>query len=443
MQIHILSRNLIKPSSPTPRDRKNLKLSFIDELSPPVYPTMIYYYPANSSKCRAKNVDRRHQLEKSLSDTLTLFYPLAGRFIKDKLLVDCNDQGVEYLEAQVDGQLSEILQGEPNTELLNHLAPFVAESDTSPLVAIQINVFDCGGLVIGVRVSHRVADGFSLFGFIREWATVSRVGINEAIRPSFDAASLLPVGDISWVKPQTTKNKGAKFVTRRFIFDGTAISSLKAKAKAKASRVDVVMACIWRALICIAQAKNGHLRPSLLNHPMNLRGKMFSPLLENCFGNLYRRCMVRFMGDENEMEFHDLVSLLQDAKRNAITECEKTLKDGDYGLMSVINSFKELHEELYNDEVDLHPMSSVCNFPIYEADFGWGKPSWVSRVSVPLELVVLMDTKYGNGIEAWVSLEEKDMLQFQQDPNIVAYISLSHPTIDNRQSSYNALRSSL
>ena len=41
--------------------------------------------------------------------------------MKDKQLVDCNDEGVEYLEAQVSGKLAQILQGELKPELLNPL----------------------------------------------------------------------------------------------------------------------------------------------------------------------------------------------------------------------------------------------------------------------------------------------------------------------------------
>ncbi|KAL3615831.1 hypothetical protein CASFOL_040125 [Castilleja foliolosa] len=48
-------------------------------------------------------------------------------------------------------------------------------------------------------------------------------------------------------------------------------------------------------------------------------------------------------------------------------------------------------------------------FPVYEVDYGWGKPHWVATVGVPFKnLVALMDTKDGDGIEAWVSMVEKD-----------------------------------
>ena len=51
-----------------------------------------------------EDVERRiNRLETSLSDTLSRFYPLAGRYVKDSEWVDYNDEGVEYFEAKVEG----------------------------------------------------------------------------------------------------------------------------------------------------------------------------------------------------------------------------------------------------------------------------------------------------------------------------------------------------
>ncbi|KAI8017421.1 Stemmadenine O-acetyltransferase [Camellia lanceoleosa] len=54
---------------------------------------------------RATNLKRSNQLKKSLADVLTKFYPLAGR-VKENLYIECNDEGVLYLEAQFNCQLS-------------------------------------------------------------------------------------------------------------------------------------------------------------------------------------------------------------------------------------------------------------------------------------------------------------------------------------------------
>lgn len=57
---------------------------------------------------------------------------------------------------------------------------------------------------------------------------------------------------------------------------------------------------------------------------------------------------------------------------------------------------------------------------IYEADFGWGKPTWVSLGGIEdlqgMNMIFLVDTntRSGNGIEARVNLSEEDMAEFKR-----------------------------
>ena len=60
-------------------------------------------------------------LKKSLSEILTLYYPLAGK-IKDDLCIDCNDDGAYFVEAQVNVCLSEFLS-QPDLLILHKFLP--------------------------------------------------------------------------------------------------------------------------------------------------------------------------------------------------------------------------------------------------------------------------------------------------------------------------------
>jgi shikimate O-hydroxycinnamoyltransferase len=102
MKVEILSRKLIKPATPTPPHLSSLKASSIDQLQPPIHGAFILYYHTNGDE----NGERSKRLEQSLSEILTLFYPIVGRYIKDMQMFDCNDEGVEYVEAKVSGQLA-------------------------------------------------------------------------------------------------------------------------------------------------------------------------------------------------------------------------------------------------------------------------------------------------------------------------------------------------
>ncbi|KAL7227690.1 hypothetical protein ACSBR1_022540 [Camellia fascicularis] len=81
----------------------------------------------------------------------------------------------------------------------------------------------------------------------------------------------------------------------------------------------------------------------------------------------------------------------------------------------------EANQNLSNAEIDSYLFTSWSRFPFYEIDFGWGKPVWTSVVNMPLKnFIFLMDNKEGDGIEAWVCLDEKDMVNFEQDQTIRA-----------------------
>ncbi|RVW26147.1 Vinorine synthase [Vitis vinifera] len=325
MEVKILSKKLIKPSSPTPSHRRHLTLTPVDRLAPPIKASNIFYYPAKGSS-PADDVERRNRLETSLSETLTRFYPLAGRYTRESHSVDCGEF-------------------------------------TTSLASVQVTVFACGGETVGVRIRHSVVDGFTAAHFISAWATASREGIDEP-RPS-------------------PKIFGAdKVVTRRFIFDGANISSLKAAAcgpsfKRAPSRVEAVTALIWRALMAVSRAKHGRLRTSLASHAMNLREKIVPPLPGICCGNLYTE----------GGKFKEPVS------REDV-------------LLTVIKSTNELHEALGKEDVDVYKFTSWCRFPFYGDDFGWGKPAWMTRCHTPVEMISLQDTECGDGIEAWVTLDK-------------------------------------
>ncbi|KAL5855886.1 hypothetical protein ACOSQ4_005688 [Xanthoceras sorbifolium] len=455
MEVQILSKKLIKPSVPTPCHLRNMSISFIDQLMAPKTVPFIFYYAAeddgnNNHPVDHQHVDddqRRKRLEKSLSEFLTLFYPLAGRYIKESHLIECNDEGVEYVEALVNGQLSQILRGEfETTKELNRFVPdHVEESATSPLVSIQINIFNCGGLAIGMRFTHRILDGFTISMITKGWAKACKIGnINDVIVPNFDSCVLFPpTDDMSRFnfQPLSKTKSSHEVVTRMFVFDASTISKLKAEAMSAAgagglikrvpSTTEVMIALIWRAQINAAGARNnGRLRNSLLLVSMDLRGKTFKKIPENCCGNVFTLVTARFQADDGHdnkknMGLSDFVVRVRDAIRNSINEFAKKPKEDDdheedgFLLSKVMRPRIEIIEETRKgDQGDVHMFSSLRNFPFYEVDFGWGKPAWVSMAQRPYKGVSFLDRKCGNGIEAWVSMEEEDMAFFQNDPDI-------------------------
>ncbi|KAJ4846977.1 hypothetical protein Tsubulata_019979 [Turnera subulata] len=443
MKVQILSRKLITPSSPTPQHLQSLKISYLDQLAPPFYvPRLFCYLPSNEEQGSLNTGEKSEQLQNSLSETLTLFYPLAGRYIKDKLLVDCNDKGAEYLEAQVGCSLSQLLREgriELQSEWLYQLVPNPEESDTTPLVMIQFNMFECGGVAVGVSVAHRVADGSAVFTFIDSWAKISRMGIgNIQSCPSFKLGSILPQRDVP--TPQHWIGVADHKLTRkRLVFNAAAISSLKAivtsssstieSLKYQPTRVEVVLAFLWMSLIRLAKTRHGHLRPSLLLIPVNMRNKTMLPIPENSCGNFIAQAIPSFFPDDNDeqhdkdnlLQLHEFVGKVHDAIKSTVSKCAKVSSVDD--IVSLVNENGELLKSMDKPDVEFCISSSWCGFPKYEADFGWGKPAWVHSPMRPKDgnVIVLMDTKDRDGIEAWATLDKSGMHIFEQDREIMPF----------------------
>uniref|UniRef100_A0A7N0UFG2 Uncharacterized protein n=1 Tax=Kalanchoe fedtschenkoi TaxID=63787 RepID=A0A7N0UFG2_KALFE len=71
--------------------------------------------------------------------------------------------------------------------------------------------------------------------------------------------------------------------------------------------------------------------------------------------------------------------------------------------------WKCIMDVISEPESDPMMITSWCKFGLYEADFGWGKPRWIGYCTLELpmyiNLVVLLDARDGEGIEAWVTMD--------------------------------------
>ena len=434
MEVQITRTKLIKPSAPTPPNLRILKLSPVDQIQYSIKPAALLYYSADGSAGAEEVEQRINRLETSLSETLTRFYPLAGRYIEDGNWIDCNDEGVEYFVAKVKGcRLSEVLSR--RDEMIDQLSHLAGGGFTSPVLSIQINMFECGGLVIGIRVSHHLFDGFSAACFITSWATASRNGgidDHEVISPTFDLTSFLPENGLRLpkMKPRPPLMGTDNGVTKRIMFDGAKISALRSISHdpsfpRKPSRVEVVTALIWRAHMGVSQAKHGRLRTSLAAHSMDVRTRIVPPLPPSSCGNLVSRATARFVaaesggGNTDVPELKDLVGLLI----GSMTKCKETAVTREDVFPTLLRTRNELHEAVEKGEVDVFMFTSWCNFPAYKIDFGWGKPVWVSRIHSGYEAATFLDTEGGDGIEAWLSFNKIEMPLFLQDKDILAFTS--------------------
>ncbi|CAA7023597.1 unnamed protein product [Microthlaspi erraticum] len=400
----------------------------------PMYTGALLFYAADPQNLLGFSSEETSlKLKKSLSKTLQIFYPLAGRITGSS--VECYDEGAVFIEARVDQLLSEFLKC-PVPDALEPLIPVEArsrEAVTWPVLLIQANFFSCGGLAITICISHKITDATSLAMFIRGWAESSR-GFEITMIPSFTASDFFRPPPHHELPSKPMDNKAeveeTSFVTKRFVFDASKIKKLKAKASRSLvknpTRVEAVTALFWRCAAKASRLRYAAPRTSVLQIIASLRGKVDS-LSESTIGNMLSLMILK--KEEAEIdEIQDLVNEIRQAKETFSLHCKEMSKSSS----KILEFWGEIGKAYGGgSEVDMWMSNSWCRLGIYEADFGWGKPVWVTGRgnSNFKNLMLLIDARDGEGIEAWVTLTEENMSIFECDEELLEFSSLNPPVV--------------
>ncbi|XP_028114384.1 vinorine synthase-like [Camellia sinensis] len=431
MKVEIVAREIIKPSSPTPNQFRIYKLCSRDQFSPHDYIPVVFFYVNTTRDVNHEEMVsiRSQRLKETLSETLTRFYPLAGR-LRDNLFINCNDEGVEYLEARVtDCRLSDILEQPKVEEMYRLFEPDPEDFNNNPLLFVQLDLFPCGGMALCVRMSHKIADGVAYAAFVKAWSDIA-LGSSEIIVPDFIAASsrFPPREDcpvLSMTFMQTTK----KIVTKRFVINASKVATLKAKATStgvqQPTRVEAVTAALFKCAVTASRSYALGLETEVpspkayaLTGAVNMRTRLGPPLPEYSFGNITGLLWAMIEDGGAETNLPGLVcqlrkGLQQSTDNNFIAEKIKLLR-------------------LKGDAVKVYRHSSWCRFGLYELDFGWGKPTYTTAVLFGNPIGIgLLDTRDGDGIEVWMTLLKKDMALFESDQELLAFASPNPSALEN------------
>ncbi|MCO5551865.1 hypothetical protein L7F22_005371 [Adiantum nelumboides] len=203
-------------------------------------------------------------LQSSLSQALAVFYPFAGRLAEDeggRLVVACNDKGAEFVQARIHGASFADLQ-RSNFDMQAyyvHLTRWASYSrlrdeGLAPLLSIQVTLFSCGNIALGISHSHVIADGFSLWHFMSSWAECAR-GKTLSLYPSHDRGLLITKNPSHEIEPieffkhnaKVDKEDKAKNIKQRvFSFSKKMVDQLRERANNQFSSYEVVCAHIWK-----------------------------------------------------------------------------------------------------------------------------------------------------------------------------------------------------
>ncbi|GAV84450.1 Transferase domain-containing protein [Cephalotus follicularis] len=409
----------------------------MDQLMFTIYTPLLLFYSRNGEDSTDTMDDEYHYqetdniskcLKSSLSKTLTLYFQFAGR-VKDHASIECNDDGAVYVKALVECPMSHAIK-QPNAEVLKNFLPVdskSSEASTGALLLVQANFFQCGGMAIGLCMTHKISDAATLSTFVTSWAAAAIKSCEDMVSPRFDFASLLPPIDSSSMPTPFDWIRG-KFITRRYVFNASKIALLKCKATNESmhqpSRVQAVTALIWKCAMAASRSNYGITRLSVLVQTINLRKRCVPPLPENSMGNLIGFSIAE--AEDTEISLQLLVDKIKKGFQDISQIVAKGFQNEE--MMSLIYEFAEaLKNVIRSDDTDMYMCSSWCKFPLYEADFGWGKPKWVciSALAASVNTLVIVDTIHGDGIEAWLSLCEEDMDVLERDQEFLEFATLN------------------
>lgn len=137
--INVKKRTMVKPAEKT-LPRRSVWLSVLDRMNNhPVHNSSVHFYRPNG----AANFFDAGLLRESLSKVLVPFYPMAGRYQVDdngQIEIDCNDEGVLFVEAESNSFVHEFGDFRPTPELRS-LVPTVdysGEVSSYPLMVAQV-----------------------------------------------------------------------------------------------------------------------------------------------------------------------------------------------------------------------------------------------------------------------------------------------------------------
>ncbi|GAB2233401.1 hypothetical protein Drorol1_Dr00002623 [Drosera rotundifolia] len=431
MEVYIDSKELLKPSSPTPPHLSTFKFSLLEQISEINYIQVIFFY----------NLSDGHQisqhLKQSLSKTLIHFPPLAGR-LKDNASVNCNDEGILYVEARADGAMTDFLE-DIDVEKLERFLPIkkAPKGRLTEIVqaAIQVTLFQQGGIAIGGCFGHKVFDAISVGCFMWKWTGIFNPKGHVEVEIPFDfttASSIFPPLDKFSFLPEYFEPdvKDGTCIVKRFVFNPSAIKTLIAKAASelvpRPTRVQVISAFVWKhALRAFGKVNSilddGERKVSHLAHPINVRKPSLSPLSLNNIGSLILPSIATCDWDQREDDIGGYVGRVY----QAISKVDKEYVNKFRKEEEAIGAIAEITQKLTSEDRVVYICSSCTKLGADVLDFGWGNPAWVSAwAESPTRAenhhIVLMDSG-GDTIEAALVLDKSEMSSLLSDQEFLEF----------------------
>ncbi|KAH6794843.1 hydroxycinnamoyl-CoA shikimate/quinate hydroxycinnamoyl transferase [Perilla frutescens var. hirtella] len=427
MKITVKELTMVKPMEETPSG--SLWLSSLDLLMPATYHTRTVYFFRHDG---AANFFDAAVLKAALSWALVDFYPFAGRLRKDdngRIEINCNAEGVLFIEADCDGALDDLGDFSPRADVT-----FVAKVDYSngissfPLLLLQLTRFKCGGVSLGVTNEHHVVDGVAALHYINTWSEIARGLTTAAASPPFMDRRLLAARNpprpqfphVEHQPPPSLKapppTSDTTFKTFRLTPDHVKTLKQKCNDEKRSDRsyttYEAIAGHVWRC-ICMAR-RLPHDQESKLQIAVDGRPRLRPPLPPRFFGNgIFYTTPVGLCG---ELEAEPL-GFAAGKIHDALTRMDDEYLRSSLDYLEV--RLPEIHAIARSEETVKCPNLEIVSWirlPFYDADFGWGKPVFAGPGAAPFEgkCYLSVDRENEGGLLITITLLKPHMELFEK-----------------------------
>ncbi|XP_078427490.1 BAHD acyltransferase DCR-like [Wolffia australiana] len=387
-------------------------------------------------------------LKDSLSRALSHFPPLAGRLATHDdgaIYVACDDSGVPFSHCALEAGGAALSLGQvalsvsaadvPTAvkELLFDLDGAVCyEGHYRPLAAVRLTELSDGAVFVGCSANHAVVDGTSFWNFFNGWAEICRrVGEAGALSrpPAFDRSFF---GDSTAVlrfedgrEPALTFDPKAPLRERIFRFSGETLRELKAQVNAplqgeEISTFQTLCALLWKA-VTRARKSGGCLGDAAvtLRLAVNCRRRVEPAVDALYFGNAIQSIpTTAAAGDVATRGLRWTAALVHasvagygaETVRKAVAEWERSPRCFPLG----------------NPDGTVLTVGSSPRFPVYDNDFGWGRPAAVrsGRANKFDGKASAFPSAAGDGgIDLELCLSPPTMAALVSDPELMSHVA--------------------
>ncbi|CAM6092921.1 unnamed protein product [Calypogeia fissa] len=397
----------------------------IDIVSSDAYVPLFFAYRLGDNS-HSTYLQLSKRLRESLGKVLVPFFSYAGRWVASpdslgnrQLL--CNDEGVMFTEAYLDRDLDSVVHTsaafQPVPELQGYdfvnmdMTQFRQEMQPEglPCIFVQVTRFKCGGLVLAVTFNHMHTDGKGFFDFMTAWSdfsisnkdktTTIAVEHNRALAEKESFKTFISREKTTKTPASSTVAAGSKGEDgpikveglrdmKSFEVSAQTIKSLKQEAKdcniggaaGFASNGDCIIAHFWKALSKVPSSilgGNGNVNANVkkelaISMAVEGRNRFYHPPLPNLCGNAVAVMLAPIIPSTELQQMSVAAIACKIREKLMATTTDEWL------------GFDRLEEALLvskSPEFARVRVTSWYGFPMYDIDFGFGRPFFVSGVN--------------------------------------------------------------